>query len=121
MLKKIFILTLILAFSLSWSDFQFVHSAKWVKHNLHYSSQLKTNIAKHINSNFSLQSNFEINSSLFQNLFLNSVWNLERLTNSKSYIQNCEFKFLIQRGADLLSYTFLSENLAPTIYSSSWR
>ncbi|OGU60287.1 MAG: hypothetical protein A2X64_03575 [Ignavibacteria bacterium GWF2_33_9] len=93
MIKKIFILSLILAFSLSWSDFQFVHLAKLVKHNLHYSSQLKTHITKHINSKFSLQSYLEINSEIFQNLFLKTVQEIGRFIPTKLYILYCELKF----------------------------
>lgn len=93
MIKKIFIFSLILVFSFSWSEFQFVHSAKWVKHNLQYSSQLKSHITKHIYSKLFLKTNFEIQPRLFQNLFLNSIQDIERFSLTKLYILYCELKF----------------------------
>ncbi|OGU60418.1 MAG: hypothetical protein A2X64_05880 [Ignavibacteria bacterium GWF2_33_9] len=93
MIKKIFIFSLILVFSLSWSDFQFVHSAKWVKHGLHFTAKLKTHITKQINSKYLLQSCFINNSEIIQSLFLKTVQDIGRLIPTKLYILYCELKF----------------------------
>lgn len=90
-------------FSLSWGEFQFVQSAKWVKHNLHYYSQLKTHITKHKYSKLFLQSNFAIKSSIFQHFLQTFDLREERFTTTKLYILYCELKFEVTSLQALVS------------------